>query len=51
MLLAAGRLAIGDVELPRLGLAVAEGEALSGVAEDALIAEVHISRDEQGTGG
>ncbi|MDA3624028.1 HutD family protein [Saccharopolyspora sp. WRP15-2] len=51
VLLAAGRLEIGDVELPRLGLAVAEGAALSGVAGEALIAEVHISRDAQGTGG
>lgn len=51
LLLLAGRLAIGDVELPRLGLAVTTGPALSGTAEDALVAEVHIFRDVQpGTG-
>ncbi|MER7077254.1 hypothetical protein SAMN02982929_00946 [Saccharopolyspora kobensis] len=44
LLLVAGRLAVGGVELPQLGLAVTTGPALSGTAEDALVAEVHIFR-------
>ncbi|MEV0703581.1 HutD family protein [Saccharopolyspora sp. NPDC050389] len=45
LFLVEGRLTIGEAELPRLGVVVATDAALTGVAEDALIAEVRIFCD------
>lgn len=42
LVLVAGRLMLDHAELPPLGVAISTGAGLTGVAEDALVAEIHI---------